>query len=71
MISLILLRSFLWLSAQKLCFEQITPDVRIVRLGEKRDETWTLFRRLEQDEAERHDGSSSNVVINVGDSDVQ
>ena len=49
----------------------IIPDVRVVRLGEERDEAGTLFRRLEQDEPESHDGGPANVVVDVGDCDVK
>ena len=49
----------------------LIPDVRVVRLGEERDEAGTLIRRLEQDEPEGHDGGATNVVVDVGNCDVK
>ena len=50
---------------------EFSPDVRVVRLGEKGDKTGALLRRLEEDESESHDGGTTNVVVDVGDSDVK
>lgn len=47
------------------------PDVGIVGFGEQRDDAWTLFRSLEEQESQTHDSCPSDVIIDIGDSHVQ
>jgi len=45
--------------------------MRVVRLAEELNDAGYLGRRAEENEAERSDGCAADIVIHVGDSDVE